>query len=103
MEAILSALSITSTTYGQQFPDFDRTTAAECDARIRQLLALDFEDSRTDDTIHVQLENVTGPVWFILRSDGRDVDRVEGGRVKKLEDGAWLLEADELMVTIRMK
>lgn len=102
LEAILSALSITSTTYGQQFPDFDRTTAAECDARIRQLLALDFEDSRTDDTIHVQLENVTGPVWFILRTHNESIRELTGGSWKKLEDGAYLIEAqaNELILTL---
>lgn len=89
--------------YWEPFKDFAGTTVSDCDERIRRFLALDYREIEENGAIRLELEWTPTPVWFILRSDGRDVDRVEGGRVKKLEDGAWLLEADELMVTIRMK
>ena len=91
-EQLSRALASTISTYGQQFQGFARTTAAECDAHIRQLLALDYTCSRTFDTLRLQVEGITGPAWFILRTHNEAVSEMEGGSWQKLEEGAYLIE-----------
>ena len=44
---------------------FDQTSSSECDTRIRNFLAMDYEDSREGDEIHVSLkEPERGPVVY---------------------------------------
>ncbi len=91
-EQLSRTLAATISTYGKEFQGFARTTAAECDAHIRRFLALDYRCSRTDDTIRLQVEGITGPAWFILRTHNETVKDMEGGSWQKLEEGAFLIE-----------
>ncbi len=102
-EQLSRALASTISTYGQQFQGFARTTAAECDAHIRQLLALDYSSSRTDDTLRLQVEGITGPAWFILRTHNEAVSGMEGGSWQELEEGAYLIEVTQSDVTLTLK
>lgn len=90
-----SAMASTVTTYGQQYPNFAKTTAAKCDARIRQFLAMDYSQSRTGDWIEVKVEGVDGPVWFILRTHNEAVRDMDGGSWEELEEGAYLIEVTQ--------
>lgn len=85
-------MASTVSTYGEQYPDFARTTAAECDARIRQFLAMDYSQSRAGSQIMVKTEGVSGPVWFILRTHNEAVLDMDGGSWTELEEGAYLIE-----------
>ena len=44
-----------------------------------------------------------GPVWFILRTANATVEKVEGGSFRRIEAGAFLIQADqeEIVVTLR--
>lgn len=88
--------------YGQKFKGFAKTTAAECDARIRSFLALDYTESRKEDTIRLQTSGADQNVWFIFRNYGNDIKEVEGGSFQELEEGVYLIEADssELSITL---
>lgn len=102
-EQLSRALASTISTYGQQFQGFARTTTAECDAHIRQLLALDYACSRIDNTIRLQVEGITGPAWFILRTHNEAVSEMEGGSWQKLEEGAYLIEVTGSDVTLTLE
>ena len=102
-EQLSQALASTISTYGSQFPEFARTTAAECDMHIRQFLALDYCDSRTGDCIELQVEGVNGPVWFILRTHNEAVKEMKGGSWQKLEEGAYLIEVTESKAVLILK
>ncbi len=89
--------------YGEMFQGFDKTTAAECDMRIRRLLALDFEDSRQKDTITLKVEDARGSAWFLLKVHNESVKSVEGGFFRRLEEGAYLITAKEPEVAITLE
>ncbi len=102
-EQLSKALGTTVGTYGQTFPGFARTTASQCDARIRQFLAVDYRDGRIDDAIHLQVEGLAGPAWFILRTHNETIRKMEGGSWQELEEGAYLIEVDQNQVTVTLE
>lgn len=93
----------TAGAYGKDFQGFDRTTASECDAHIRCFLGLDYEDSRTGDTIRLQTSDTGGTVWFILRTHNEKVKDMEGGSWRKLEEDAFLIEVEDEEVVITLE
>ncbi len=76
---------------------------SECDIRLRRFLGLDFEDSRTGDTIRLRANETGGPVWFLLRTHQEAVKSVEGGTFTKLEDGAFLIEVTAEEASIELE
>lgn len=93
-----------TSSYWKAFEDFDKTTTAETDFRIRRFLALDYTQEKKDDTITLDVSNVGDTTsWFILRTHDRKIDKVTGGSYKKIEDDAWLIQADKSHVTIKLK
>lgn len=102
-EQLSRSLATTIDTYGRLFRGFARTTAAECDMRIRQFLALDYSDSRTDDRIRLRTEGIDGPAWFILRTHNEAIREMEGGSWQELEEGAYLIEAAQSEVTLTLE
>jgi hypothetical protein len=90
-------------TYWKPFEMFERTTLSESDARVRRFLALDYEDERTDDTIHLTISNFSEEAYFILRTHAEEIDEVEGGTFTEIEDGAYLIQAEREELSIRLK
>ena len=70
---------------------------------IRQFLALDYSDSRTDNEIHLQVEKIDGAAWFILRTHNETIQKMEGGNWQKLEEGAYLIEVAQSDVTLTLE
>lgn len=91
-EKMSDVMASTVSTYGQQYSGFDGTTTAECDARIRQFLAMDYSEIRTGNQIKIKVHGTTGSVWFILRTHNEVILNVDGGSWKELEEGAYLIE-----------
>lgn len=101
-EKLSRDLGITASRYGELFRDFDRTTTAECDLKIRSFLALDYEDEREGDQIRLQVKGAKGPAWFLLRIHKETVKDVEGGSFRELEAGTYLIgtEGEEVRITL---
>ena len=89
--------------YGKPFRKFDRPTSAECDARIRNLLALDYADSRTGDKIVLEVSGISEEAWFVLRTHNESIKDMEGGSWKRLEKDAYLLAVREGEVIITLE
>lgn len=89
-------------TLWDQFEKFDSTTVSECDGRIRTFLAADYSSSFEDQTVRISRSSGE-PAWFILRTNRQTVDAIEGGSATELESGAFLIEALEQEVTIRLQ
>ena len=66
-------------------------------------LALDFTDIRKGDSIEITREGTEGTVWFVFRNYGREIKEIEGGSFKELEEGAYLVEAEEKEIKILLK
>ena len=92
-----------TTSYWKDFEDFDGTTTAECDLRIRKFLALNYEQEKKEDTITLDVSNVGDTSWFILRTHDRKIEKVNGGSYKKIEDDVWLIQTEKSHVTIKLK
>ena len=65
---------------------------------------MDYIHEKKDDTITLEVSNVGDTTsWFILRTHDRKIEKVTGGSYKKIEDDAWLIQADKSHVTIKLK
>lgn len=102
LEKVISEFGGNVQYYWQHFKEFSGTTVSECDNRIRAFLALDYRDSREDKVIHLE-SNAGGAVWFVLRTQDERIVHVDGGNWKQLEDGAWLIEAENSDVKIELE
>ena len=88
-------------TYWKKFTGFDSTTLSESNTRTRTFLNLDFSETRTDDEII--LKTSESGSWFILRTNGEEIEEIEGGTQKKLEDNVYLIQAQDTTVKIQVK
>lgn len=88
-------------TYWKNFTEFDSTTLSESNIRTRAFLNLDFSQSRTENEITLETSE-TGS-WFLLRTHGEKIAEIEGGTEKEIEDGAYLIQAQDTTVKIQVK
>lgn len=88
-------------TYWKNFTGFDSTTLSESNTRTRTFLNLDFSETRTDDAII--LKTSESGSWFILRTHGEEIEQIEDGTQKKLEDDVYLIQAQNTTVKIQVK
>lgn len=90
-------------TYWKPFSDFEFTTLSESDERVRQFLALDYEDERTNDTISLTVEGLSGTAWFLLRTNGEEIASISGGSFEEIETDIYLIEINEQNVEIKLE
>ncbi len=102
-ENLSVALSSGLNTYWKPFQAFERVVASESDKRVRNFLALDYADSRSGDTIHLEASGFQNAAWFVLRTHGEAIEQVEGASFKKIERDAYLLTVTEPQVQITLK
>lgn len=88
-------------TYWKNFRDFDSTTLSESNARIRTFLNLAYSQSREDNTITLQTSEAGS--WFILRTNGEEIDEIDGGSQTEIEADTYLICAEDTTVKIRLK
>ncbi len=89
--------------FGKTFKGFDKATASQCDERIRSFLLLDYTDRRKGNTVYLQISGVDTAVWFVFRNYGKGIKEVEGGSFRELEEGVYLIRADESEVAITLE
>ena len=88
-------------TYWKNFTVFDSTTLSESNTRVRTFLNLDFSQSRSEDEIILQTSQAGS--WFVLRTHGEEIADIEGGTQTKIEEGAYLICAEDTTVKIQVK
>lgn len=86
----------------EAFEAFDATTASQSDGRIRDFLALDYTHSYEGSEVSIQ-HSGSGTAWFLLRVPSKEVAGVDGGSFRKVEEGAYLIEAREGSVTVNLR
>lgn len=89
--------------YWGVFQGFARTTVSECDDHIRNFLAMDYKETRENNSIRLDVAGPQMPVWFILRINEGNIGKVTGGSWTKIEDQVYLIEAEEPSVVIQIK
>lgn len=90
-------------TYWKAYEAFDATTLTESDVRIRRFLTLDYKQQRTDNVIILSLEHREDAAWFLLRLHGEEVTEVAGGSFEEVEDGVYLILAEEDEVSVEVQ
>lgn len=103
LEKVISEFGGNIGYYWQNFKGFSGTTVSECDSRIRNFLALDYTESQEDDVIRLELRGPATPVWFIVKTGNERIIEVNGGTQEQLENGVWLIEAQDSEVEIELK
>ena len=88
-------------TYWKNFTVFDSTTLSESNTRVRTFLNLDFSQSRSEDEIILQTSQAGSR--FVLRTHGEEIADIEGGTQTKIEEGAYLICAEDTTVKIQVK
>lgn len=90
-------------TYWKAYEAFDATTLTESDVRIRRFLALDYKQQRTDNVITLSIEHREDAAWFLLRLHGEKVTEVAGGSFEEIEDGVYLILAEEDEISVKVQ
>lgn len=90
-------------TYWKAYEAFDATTLTESDVRIRRFLALDYKQQRAGNAITLSLEHREDAAWFLLRLHGEKVTEVAGGSFEEIEDGVYLILAEEDEVSVEVQ
>lgn len=90
-------------TYWEAYEAFDATTLTESDVRIRRFLALDYKQQRAGNVITLSLEHREDAAWFLLRLHGEKVTEVAGGSFEEIEDGVYLILAEEDEVSVEVQ
>ena len=102
-EKISKKIAANLGTYWKAYEAFDATTLTESDVRIRRFLALDYKQQRTDNVITLSLEHREDAAWFLLRLHGEKVTEVAGGSFEEIEDGVYLILAEEDEVSVEVQ
>lgn len=103
-ENISNKLMANTTTYWEPFSVFDGTTLSQSDARIRNFLAMSYTEEKEDSSIKVNIKGEGFPVWFVLKlEEGKKVTQVDGGSYSNIENGAWLIEAEQSQIEIKLE
>lgn len=102
MEKVLSNFSWNIRNYWKNFHSFSGTTVSECDQRIRNFLAVKYTQRRENDEIFLDFTSMDTSAWFVLRTNKEVVTHVENGKSRKIEEGAYLIEASDTHVTIEL-
>ncbi len=90
-------------TYWKAYEAFDATTLTESDVRIRRFLTLDYKQQRAGNVITLSLEHREDAAWFLLRLHGEKVTEVAGGSFEEIEDGVYLILAEEDEVSVEVQ
>lgn len=89
-------------TFWRVFKVFDNTTASESDKRVRSFLSLDYESSKKDNVIELQVKNMQEEAWFILHTHNQEIQKTEGASFEKIEEDVYLLKISDANVKIHL-
>ncbi len=82
-------------TYWRGNSGFQQTTLSESDLRVRNFLNLDYKDGRSGDTVVLEINNVKGEAWFLLRTHAEKIADIRGGEYQQLEEDVYMIKAVE--------
>jgi hypothetical protein len=102
-ENVREPISANTYTYWRPFRDFEQTTLARSDRKIREFLALDYSHSREGNTVLLEIRQFRAGASFLLRTQEEEVEAVKGAQLCEIEDGAYLVTAQEARVELTLR
>lgn len=99
------AIRLTSTvcTFWKPFSKLEGTTVSEADERIRKFLSIDFKEKSTEEKTTVDIVGLEDQAWFIFRTHGQEIQKIQGGTYTELEKNVYLVSTKENRVTVTWK
>lgn len=90
-------------TYWKDYEKLSQTTLTESNSRIRSFLASDYrtEERAEEIVLHTDIQGDTA--WFLLKLNGREPGKIQGGTLQELGGGYYLIETSEEEVTLAIK
>ncbi len=88
-------------TYWKDFSSFTSTTLSESNTRTRTFLNLDYSEKREGNKITLKASDPGS--WFILRTHEEEIADIQGGSQAKIQDGAYLICAEDTTVEITLE
>ena len=82
---------------------FDKNTVSGTDTRVRRFMAVRCSSVRDGNEIRVTLTGAHDETYYVLRTHGEKIESVNGGTFKKIEDGAYLIMAQQQEFTVKLK
>lgn len=101
-EKLYNKYASNTSTYWKPFAAFAKTTLSESDSRVRKFLGMDYTDARDKDEITLDTTGFDKSASYILRTHGEKILSLEGATFKQLEEGAYLIEATNSKVKIKL-
>lgn len=102
-EHYFDAVSSNIGTYWSRFQEFSATALSESDVRVRNFLNLGYREFREGNEITLQMENVEGETWFVLRTHEESIVGMEGGTYEEIEEDYYLLHVLDGQVKIQLQ
>ena len=79
-----------------------RQRSQRSDQRIRRFLALSYSAESEDNMISLHVDGLEEEAWFLLHTGTREAEDIQGGSFSVVEDGVYLICAEEDEVKIRL-
>lgn len=102
-EKLSKELMANTETYWKPFAGFDKTTASECDKRIRRFLSVSYQYQKKEDKVILKTSPGEETAWFVLRTSGEKIVDISTGSYKKLEENVWLIGVDSESTIITLE
>lgn len=99
-ENLYDEMSSNVKTYWSGDNGYEQTTLSESDQRVRTFLNLDYEESRNDNTLILEVRNSNQDSWFILRTHQEIISEIKGGEYQEVEEDVYLIHVQEPIVKI---
>jgi hypothetical protein len=96
-------LAANTKTYWNPFRGFESTSFSQSDERARRFLSLDYSQTRIDQTIRLNITAFEQEAFFLLRLPYDELNKIQGGSYKKIEEGVYLITATRDHVEIELK
>ena len=81
-------------------PDIRDLTGTELAAAVQRYDNVQVDRDLTEDAMTLTLDGFVDEAWLLVRLNGRQPGQVQGGQLEELQDGLYLLKAEESRVVI---
>lgn len=102
-QSVAEKMAANIDTYWKPFETFQKTTISQSDERVRNFLNETISDTRTGNTIHLDVSNFQGKAYTLLRTHDEVIQKMSGGTWKKVEDDAYLLTIDSSHASLTLR
>lgn len=84
-------------------PNIRNLTGIELAAAVQRYDNLEVSQTYEENSVSIKLGGFIDEAYLLVRLNGRQPAEAEGGRLEKLQDGLWLLEASQPDVKITLE